>query len=97
MLGIIGCICFGIGDWLLGYVYPGRIGVELDCRYRKRRDSLQKKCSPVHARCLDVRIFDDCKDNARKFIFQWAGSTGMWHLDNEIIWTDSGGASYKQE
>ena len=26
MLGIIGCICFGIGDWLLGYVDPGVIG-----------------------------------------------------------------------
>lgn len=23
ILGIIGCICFGIGDWLLGYVKPG--------------------------------------------------------------------------
>ncbi|MBQ7433296.1 MAG: hypothetical protein IJV50_07565 [Lachnospiraceae bacterium] len=27
-LGIIGCICFGIGDWLLGYVDPGVIGEE---------------------------------------------------------------------
>lgn len=26
LLGIIGAICFGIGDWLLGYVDPGGIG-----------------------------------------------------------------------
>lgn len=23
--GIVGCICFGIGDWLLGYVDPAFI------------------------------------------------------------------------
>lgn len=28
LYGIIGCICFGIGDWLLGYVDPGVIGEE---------------------------------------------------------------------
>ena len=28
MLGIIGCLLFGIGDWLLGYVAPGQIGAE---------------------------------------------------------------------
>lgn len=27
-LGIIGCLLFGIGDWLLGYVAPGQIGEE---------------------------------------------------------------------
>lgn len=27
--GIIGCICFGIGDWLLGYVDPAQVGTEL--------------------------------------------------------------------
>lgn len=25
ILGIVGCICFGIGDWLLGYVEPGMV------------------------------------------------------------------------
>lgn len=27
--GIIGCICFGIGDWLLGYTDPGLTGGDL--------------------------------------------------------------------
>ena len=27
--GILGCICFGVGDWLLGYVDPTPIGEDI--------------------------------------------------------------------
>lgn len=27
--GIIGCICFGIGDWLLGYVDPAQVSTDI--------------------------------------------------------------------
>ncbi|MCM1134723.1 MAG: hypothetical protein NC400_04020 [Clostridium sp.] len=30
ILGIMGCICFGIGDWLLGYVEPGIVLEQFD-------------------------------------------------------------------
>ena len=29
VFGIIGCLCFGIGDWLLGYVNPASVGEDV--------------------------------------------------------------------